>query len=137
MEGLRYKHTGSEKDIEMHITENVHDIASGCHWPEVSITKNQFPLPLGKHPKIADIFIRHTDNTGTIVEIKKYRNLSEQIYAIGQVLLYGELVCVLLGNYPRLVIASDYINPILKAIISRQRLPIKTMQIDGDRVEYF
>lgn len=132
----KFKHIGNEKSIELHITENLHDIAAGCFWSDISHFRNQYCFPLRDNRMFCDIFIWHKDFTGTVIEVKKYRSISEQIYSIGQVLLYAELTKSLLGNYPRLVIASDFIHPMLKAVIKGQKLPIKTLQVDGDIVEY-
>jgi len=132
----KYTHKGNETDIELHIAENIDDIAKGCFWGEISHFKTQFCFPVGNNRKHCDIILWHKDGTGTVIEVKKYRNINEQVYSIGQILMYAELSKALLGFYPRLVIASDFIHPMLKSIIKGQNLPIKTLQVDGDIVEY-
>ena len=51
-----------------------------------------------------------------------------------QAKMYGSLINANLGKYPRMVIASDYISPLLISVVKSNKLPINLIQIDGDKV---
>lgn len=139
MEGLtKYIHKGREKDIELHILDNIHDISKNCSWGDILKFESQkrFRRENYRSRSICDIMIWHKDQSGTLIEVKKFKYELSQCLAIGQILSYAELVKIHLGNYPRLVIASDYISPLLKMVIKNQSLPIKTLQVDGEIITY-
>ncbi len=129
-------HTGREKDIELHLIENISAISENCKWGEITKFQKQLQLQIrGKKP-ICDLMVWHKNGTGTVIEVKKFKGDLWQSHAIGQVLMYGEVLRANLGEYPRMVICSDYISPLVKLIIKSQNLPIKTLEIDGDKVTY-
>ena len=131
-----FSHIGNEKDIENHLIDNIDDISIGCFWGPVEKFQKQLRLDMKGFSPVCDLMIWHGDGTGTVVEVKKFKNELSQSHAIGQILMYGEAIKLKLSEYPRLVICSDYISPIIKSIISAQKLPIKTLQLDGDKVTY-
>lgn len=132
-----YNFVGSESDITDYIVESIQEIADGCKWSEIDFVKREISLPSGttKNNR-CDLLLWHKDGTGTLIEVKKYKDDNYMVGAIGQVLMYAELCLIKYGNYPRIVIASDYIPTVLKSIIKSNKLPIKTMQIDGEKVTY-
>lgn len=131
-----YKSEHSEKDIENHLIDNIHEISSGCFWGDIKRFKPQFQIGGIGCRAICDVMIWHNDGTGTVVEVKKYKSLHHLISSIGQIILYGELIHAILGQYPRLVIACDHIPQIVKHIVKLNTPSIKLLELNGNRVEY-
>lgn len=127
---------GTENDIVLHILDNIDEMSIAFGWGEVERCRTEVTInsPSGKGR--IDILIWHKDGTGTIIEAKKYRDDNYLVSSIGQVLLYAELCSLRFSNYPRIVIASNYIPTVFKSIIKSNDLPIHSMQVDGDRVTY-
>lgn len=128
---------GKEKDVELHIIDNIHEIAKHCNWGEVVRIERQFMIRYGKGSICADIMVWHKDGSGTVIEVKRTKtNRNDTLAAIGQVLAYGYKVKEVLTNRPRLVISSPEINEELYRVIQEYKLPIDLLMIDGDRAIY-
>lgn len=136
MAKTNFIHVGSEKDIEMHLIDNLDDISKNCFWGSVRTYHRQLRLEIFDSNPICDLMIWHHDGTGTVVEVKKYKSDLWQSYAIGQVLMYGEIIRAKLNEYPRMVICSDYISPLLKLTVKQNKLPIRLLELDGDKAFY-
>lgn len=128
---------GSEKDIQNHIVDNIQNICEKCFFGEVRKTQTNFKLKSSGNSGIYDILVYHKNGTGTLIEVKKYVNDMYLLSAIGQILYYSELCKINLGEYPRLVIASNYIPDSVRAVIKSNKLPIRLLELDGDKVTLY
>lgn len=135
--GRHYDFIGRERDLEMHILENIHDIAAECGWGEICKVKQQFTVRLVGYHIVIDIMLWHPDGSGTLIECKTNNtNRNDLLTGIGQVLFYGTNLPLRLGTMPRLVIASPVISPFVRATIKEFGLPISLLGVDGDRCTY-
>lgn len=127
----------NEKDLELHILENIHDISKQCGWGDIDRIEQQFQVPFGKGRIVIDIMLWHTDGTGTCIEVKTGKhNRNDLLTAIGQVLSYSYKLKDKLGNYPRMVIATPTIEEEIYNVIQTHKLPINMLMVDGDRCIY-
>ena len=125
---------GSEKDIEQHLFDNIHEVISNCGLPEIARVEQQYTINLKHGRMIADIMIWHTDGTGTVIEVKKSQSQRTTILmAISQLLLYGIMIKDALGATPRMIVASERIDPELFVVVDTYKLPISFLMCDGDR----
>ena len=132
-----YDFVGRERDLEAHIVENIHDIASACGWGDIIRIEEQFTVQLVGQRVIADVMLWHSDGTGTLIECKTGKtNRNDLLMGIGQVLFYGANLQAALGCMPRLVIASPYISPYVNDTIRTFNLPICLLGVDGDQCTY-
>lgn len=129
---------GTELDIQNHIVENINDICDRCFLGSVKNTLTNLKIKgQTKSSGIYDILIYHTNGTGTIIEVKKYTSDMHLLSAIGQILYYAELCEIQLTNYPRLIIASNFIQNSIRAIIKANKLPIRILEVDGNKVTFY
>lgn len=132
-----YEFMGDENALEKHVLDNLEIICKGCSWPQIKAVERQFRIKSGDTTAIIDIFVLHEDNSVTIIECKKTKtNRNDIVGAIGQVLFYSSIIEHVHKRKSRLVIASPQINPIVHSTISKYKLPIDLMMVDGDRCIY-
>jgi hypothetical protein len=138
-----YNFDGSEKDIEEHILENIESISKECGWGDVQRVETQYvikcPSTEKRQKKIRiDIFVWHTDGSGTVIEVKsvKNKNRTDSLTAVSQSLHYGYVVEAFLGHLPRIVVAANEISGDVYETIKRFNLPICLLMVDGDRCVY-
>lgn len=133
----QYDFKGSERDLEAHILDNIHDIAHKCGWGEIVRIEKQFMIRLVGYYVVVDIMLWHSDGTGTAIECKTGKNnRNDLLTGIGQVLFYGANLATALKVMPRLVIASPVISPYVHHTIKVFNLPICLLGVDGDKCTY-
>lgn len=133
----RYNFTGNELDIQKHIVENIKDICENCFFGDVDYCiENRKIQGKLKSGIIFDILVYHKNKTATLIEVKKYTSDMNLLSAIGQLLYYAEILKITLDNYPRLIIASNFIPNSLRATIKANNLPIRLLEVDGDKVTF-
>lgn len=142
-EPQRYIFTGTEKKFEDLITESIAEICHGLELPPIARVKRQQTILVGSYSIRPDIFIWHTDGTGSILEVKLSNcehpaaGRMSQAQALGQLMLYGEVVISVWGDgkfLPRLFLFDNKIYPETHMMASRHRLPISLVEIQGSRV---
>jgi len=132
-----YIFNGSEKDIEAHIMDNIHDISRECGWGEIKEVHQQFNATYGSGRIRVDIALIHKDNTATIIEVKASGKSRVEIFgAIGQSLFYGKKLKNFWGAIPRMVVASSQFDYDLYEMTKDYNLPICFLMVDGDRCIY-
>ena len=127
---------GSELDIQNHIVDNIDDICEKCFFGGVKRTLTNLRIKGSDTNGICDILVFHNNNTATLIEVKKYTSDMHLLSAIGQILFYAELCKIQIDNYPRLIIASNYIPTSIISIIKTNNLPIRLLELDGDKVTF-
>lgn len=127
--------SSTEKDFHQHILENIHDIAKDAGWGDVLRCENEFRIPCIGGYAVVDIMVWHTDGSGTIIECKKsHKDRTSELAGIGQLLFYGQKAEDALGHKPRLVYAHTELNLDILRLVSEYKLPIRCMEVCGDRV---
>lgn len=127
---------GSEMGIQQHIQDNVKDISKNCQWGDIERIIPNGRLSSKHGIGIYDLLIIHSNQTATLIEVKKYKSEQLILAAIGQILFYGSLVKVHYDAFPRLVIASNYIPATVQYIIKLNNLNIRLLQVDGNEITY-
>ena len=133
----KFDFEGTEKDLELHLLDNIGRITESCGWGKTRRVENQYVIPSNHGSARLDVMLWHEDGTGTVIEAKKNYNRNNVLNSIGQLLYYGTLVEKRLGKMPRLVLAVNDVDASLKATIDRFGLPISILMLDGNTCLYF
>lgn len=139
-EPIKWEFSGPEKEFESNVIEHIDEICNFLDLPEIESIYRQRQIRASDFQIIMDIVIRHTDKTATIFEVKKanekhpHTGTSNQMQAIGQMLLYQNVFESVTGGKPRLVLIDNKIyERTLWAFINNQ-LPITLVDFQKDRV---
>ena len=132
-----FEFKGKEKDLELYVMENIHDISLNRNWGNIVNVESQFPVNLTKGRIFADVMLWHENGSGTVIEIKRSNtNRNDVLTAISQLLFYGQRLEEKWGAMPRLVVCCPEISMDSYDVIKRFNLPINILMIDGDRCLY-
>jgi hypothetical protein len=132
-----YKWIGKESLLETSIYENITEISANCFWGDIKSIERQYVIRASGKSIIADLFLFHTNGTGTLIEVKTCnKNRNNDLAAIGQLLFYGDKIEKRLGYMPRLVFAAPIINFDVHDVVKKYKLPINFLMFDIDRCVY-
>lgn len=136
---IEFLFKGNEKEYENHIVEHIHEICEGMKLPPVLIVEQQKQVRFDGNQIIMDIVCRHEDDSLTIFEVKKisdrnpHTSTSEQVRAIGQVLLYKNILSALNFNVRVCVIAEKIHKRTLLCFLDFD-LPITLIEFQKNKV---
>src|SRR5699024_7615002 len=106
---------GNEKEFEQNIMDILDQIIDCLELPEIESVGRQKQIRFSEFQIIIDIIVRHKDDSATIFEVKKpnlkypHTGTSEQVKAIGQLLLYQNIFQIKTGVKPRLALIDNKI----------------------------
>lgn len=137
---LRYEFIGNEKEFEESIFANIEEICAGMNLPQIVAKDRQRLFTLhGFHVK-PDILVRHNDGSMTIFEVKKANEkypatgTSNQMNAVGQLLLYGNVMQSIINAPVRLALIDNKIYFRTYCAFIGNKLPITLVEYQFDRV---
>jgi hypothetical protein len=139
-EKQRYYFTGKEKEYEKYIKENIIDICKNIGLPKVLSVKSQQRFDIDSFSIKPDIMIYHENNSLSVFEVKccnyKYPStgVSEQTKAIGQLLLYKNVLEELRRDKVRVFLIDQKIYKRTVCIFANMKLPITLIEVQNDRV---
>ena len=137
---LRYEFIGNEKDFEESISENIDEICAGMGLPPIVAVGRQRMIHLNGFQIKPDILIRHDDGTMTVFEVKKANErypatgTANQMSAVGQLLLYGNVMQAVIGAPVRLVLIDNKIYFRTYCAFVGNKLPITLVEYQNDRI---
>ena len=131
---------GDEKKFQKYIVERIDEICKNLGLPNIKYIETQKVIEAVDIKIIPDIYIVHKDGTGTIFEVKcsndknGHTSANEQVKAIGQLLLYRNVVKMTRNNFPLVYMVSDKIFNRTLSAFYENNLPIGLIEIQNDRV---
>lgn len=138
---VKWEFDGNESEFETNLLEHIEEIRLALALPPIEAVGRQKQIRLSDDSQIImDIVVRHTDDTATIFEVKKYNNKHphtgtvNQVQAIGQLLLYASVFEAQTGIRPRLVLADNKIFKRTLYVFSETKLPITLLELQKDRL---
>lgn len=114
-EPVQYECIGNEDMLEENVIDNLDQICEGLDISEPMEVYRQKEIFADGFKIRPDIIIRHKDETRTIIEVKKFNNkhpstgTANQMSAVGQLLLYGNVFYAKAGVDARLVLLDNKI----------------------------
>ena len=136
-----FEFIGNESQFEENIFEHIEDICAGLNLPRVIVKQRQVMIPVEKQFTIKpDIVVRHEDYSCTIFEVKKASDkypstgTSNQMNAVGQLLLYGNVFEAIIKTKPRLALIDNKIYYRTMCAFMGNKLPITLIDFQKDRV---
>lgn len=137
---FKYEFAGNEKRFEENIVENIDLICTGLGLPEIAEIGEQKMIKVDNFYIRPDIMIRHVDGSITIFEVKKGNEKypatgpANQMTAVGQLLLYGNVLSAKIGGKVRLALIDNKIYYRTYCAFVGNRLPITLIDFQKDRV---
>lgn len=139
-EDVVWEFDGSEYDFESNVIEHIDEICKFLDLPDIESVHRQRQIRASDFQIKMDIVIRHIDQTATIFEVKKASEkhpatgTSNQMSAIGQLLLYQNVFEMRTGGKPRLVLIDNKIYERTLLAFAGNDLPITLIDFQKDRV---
>lgn len=139
-EKQRYAFKGKEKDFEKHVIAHIDVILEALGLPKAKMIESQKRLNLCDFSIIPDVWVKHVDDTLTIIEVKCVNHkhpataATLQTNAIGQVLLYKTMLEAYTGGKVRVCILDQKINYRTYITVSKYCLPITLIEFQKDRI---
>ena len=136
----RFVFEGTEKDYEDHIVLNADLICDALGLPKIKIIEQQRQIRFDRNQIIMDIVIRHIDGSITILEVKKsndknpWTSTNAQVQALGQMLLYRNVVKIATGVTPRVALITDKLFYRTQAVFIDTELPLALIEFQRDRL---
>lgn len=137
---MEYMFIGKEKDFEDHIYENIDEICAGLGLPAIMTTGRQCLIHRDGLQIKPDIIVRHIDGTMTVFEVKKANEKypstapTNQMQAIGQLLLYGNVLEAMIDAPVRLALIDNKIYYRTFCAFIGNNLPITLIELQNDRI---
>jgi len=137
---LRYEFIGNERDFEDSICENIDEICAGMGLPPIVSVGRQKMISLDGFQIKPDILVRHIDGTLTVFEVKKANEkypstgTANQMNAVGQLLLYGNVLQAVINAPVRLVLIDNKIYFRTFCAFAGNNLPITLVEFQNDRI---
>lgn len=137
---IKYECEGNESDLEDNIIENLDLICQGMNLTPPNIVWRQKRIDTDGFSIKPDIIVRHQDHTVTIFEVKKTNHkypstgTTNQMNAVGQLLLYGNVFFSKSGVFPRLALIDNKIYYRTYCAFLGNKLPIALIDFQKDRV---
>lgn len=131
---------GGEFAFEEHIVEHLEEICEFLGLDEIRNVQRQKQIRADRFQVIMDIIVKHTDESVTIFEVKKFNNKYpangpvNQMQGVGQVLLYQNIYELRFGVRPRLVLIDNKIYERTMMAFMNNALPITLMEMQKDRM---
>ena len=135
-----YEFQGNEKEFEENIFINIDQICEALALPQIVAIERQKCIQLDSFQCIPDIIVRHSDGTITVFEVKKinrknpWTGTSNQMNAVGQLLLYGNVIETITKVPVRLVLIDNKIYYRTYCAFVGHKLPITLVDFQQDRV---
>lgn len=137
---LRYPFVGNESRFEESIVENIEEICDGLHLPPIHSIGRQRLIKTSGFQIKPDILVRHTDESLTVFEVKKTNEKypatgpSNQMGAVGQLLLYGNVLEAIIQSPIRLALIDNKIYYRTYCAFLGYNLPIALIEYQNDRI---
>ncbi|MCD8190419.1 MAG: hypothetical protein LUD78_09420 [Clostridiales bacterium] len=137
---LRYEFVGNEKRFEENIVENIDLICMGLGLPEIAKIGEQKMIKVDGFFIRPDIIVRHVDGSMTVFGVKKVNEKypatgpANQMTAVGQLLLYGNVLSAKTDGKVRLALIDNKIYYRTYCAFVGNRLPITLIDFQKDRV---
>lgn len=137
---VMWESVGNEKNLEDNIVENIEEICEGLHLPLIEAIGRQKMINTGEFFVKPDIMVRHIDGTMTVFEVKKDNakypstGTSNQMNAVGQLLLYKNVLESIIGGLVRAALIDNKIHYRTYCAFIGNRLPITLIDFQKDRV---
>lgn len=136
----QYEFMGNEAMFEQNVVDNLDQICEAMNLAPIKQIFRQERIVIDKFHARPDIIIRHEDETRTIIEVKKVNNkypstgTSNQMNAIGQLLLYGNVFRAKSGIEARLMLIDCKIFYRTYCAFLNYNLPIALVEFQKDRL---
>ena len=137
---LEYEFIGKESDFEQSISESIEEICALLGLPAIIATERQKLIAVSGFQIKPDIMVRHVDGTMTVFEVKKANEKypstgpSNQMGAIGQLLLYGNILSAIIESDVRLALIDNKIYYRTYCAFVGYKLPITLIEYQNDRI---
>lgn len=137
---LRYEFIGNERAFEDSIFDNIDEICAGMGLPPIVATDRQKMFSACGFQFKPDILVRHIDGTMTVFEVKKANEkypatgTANQMNAVGQLLLYGNVLKEIINAPVRLVLIDNKIYFRTYCAFIGNKLPITLVEYQYDRI---
>lgn len=131
---------GKEKDFEENVLANIDLICDCLNLPDIKAVDGQKMISAGGFFIKPDIMVRHIDGTMTVFEVKKANEkhpstgTSNQMNAVGQLLLYGNVLSEIIDNKVRLALIDNKIYYRTFCAFLNNHLPITLLDFQKDRL---
>ncbi len=139
-EEQRYFYIGKEREYEEYVKENLYDICENLGLAPIIEIQQQPRFEIDNFSIKPDLIVIHKDNTVSIFEIKKTNSKypstapNEQCRAIGQILLYKNIIETISKKKTRAFLVDEKIHIRTLHTFKGNNLPITLMEIQNDRV---
>lgn len=139
-EKQRYFFIGKEKEYEAYLVNEMLDICEGLKLPPISDIKTQQRFDIGTFSIKPDIMVFHNNGTLSVFEVKcgnsRYPSagVSSQTQAIGQILLYKNVLEELRKDKVRMFLVDQKIYSRTICVFAQMKLPITLVEIQNGRV---
>lgn len=137
---LRYEFIGNEKAFEDSIAENMEEICAGMELPPIVTMDRQRMISACGFQIKPDIMVRHKDGTMTVFEVKKANEkypctgTANQMNAVGQLLLYGNVIEPIINAPVRLALIDNKIYFRTYCAFIGNNLPITLIEYQNGRI---
>lgn len=137
---LRFEFVGNEKEFEDSIFEDIEEICEGLGLPPVTVKDRQRLIRTEGFQIKPDIIVRHADASMTVFEVKKASHKfpalgpTNQMNAIGQLLLYGNILQAKIDAPVRLALIDNKIYYRTFCAFLGNNLPITLIEYQGGRI---
>lgn len=135
---IRYEFMGAEKEFEENVVDNIDQICDCLALPEIVAVKRQKRFDAGGFAIVPDIIVRHKDGSLTVFEVKKANEKYpctapvNQMKAVGQILLYGNILPEIFRCEVRLALIDNKIYYRTVAAFIGNNLPITLVELQRD-----
>lgn len=135
-----YEFAGNEKQFEENIMDNIDLICAGLGLPEIVEADEQRMIKVDGFFIRPDIIARHIDGSMTVFEVKKVNEKypatgpTNQMTAVGQLLLYGNVLSAKIDGKVRLALIDSKIYYRTYCAFIGNKLPITLIDFQKDRV---
>ena len=137
---MMYEIIGNESVLEDNVFENIDQICELLSLPKIVEVARQKMIKICDFQIKPDIMVRHVDETMTIFEVKrtnqKYPSTgtTNQLNAVGQLLLYKNIIEEIIKNKVRLALIDNKIFYRTYCAFVDNRLPITLIDFQKDRL---
>lgn len=137
---LRFEFVGNERNFEEDIFGNIEEICEGMHLPPVISKDRQRLFHCDGFQIKPDIIVRHIDGSMTVFEVKKASEKHpatatvNQMNAVGQLLLYGNVLEAIICSPVRLALIDNKIYYRTFCAFAGNDLPITLIEYQGGRI---
>lgn len=129
---------GAEKEFEENVVDNIDQICYCLALPEIVAVARQKRFDVGGFAIIPDIIVQHKDGSLTVFEVKKANEKYpctapvNQMKAVGQILLYGNVLPEIFHREVRLALIDNKIYYRTVAAFMGNNLPITLVELQRD-----